>query len=74
MPSWRVATLEDEELFLPDPEVQDVGPPELEQIEGLSIRMTQAMNHYQWEGCQCFVCGMTDHFARDYPHHETFHA
>ena len=45
----RIATLKDEELFLPDPEVQDAEPPELDQIEGLSVRMTQAMNHYQWE-------------------------
>ena len=50
-PIGRVATLEDEELFLPDPEVQDVEPPELDQIEGFSIRMTQDMNHYQWEEC-----------------------
>ena len=72
MPMGRIATLEDEELFLPNPEVQDVEPPEFDQIEGLSVRMTQAMNHYQWEECQCFVCGAMDHFARDCPHHETF--
>ena len=46
-PMGRVATLEDEELFPPDPKVQDAEPHELDQIEGLSIRMTQAMNHYQ---------------------------
>ena len=50
-PVGRVATLEGEELFLPDPEVQNIEPPELDQIEGLSIRMSQAMNHYQWEKC-----------------------
>ena len=72
MPVGRVATLEDEELFLPDPEVQDIEPPELDQIKGLSIRMTQVMNHYQWEECRCFVCGATDHFARDCPHRKTF--
>ena len=33
-PTGRVATLEDEELFPPDPEVQDVEPPKFDQIEG----------------------------------------
>ena len=46
-PAERVATLEDEELFLPDPEIWDMEPPEIDQIEGLSVRMSQAMNHYQ---------------------------
>ena len=41
-------------------------------IEGLSLRMTQAMSHYQWEERHCFVCGVTDHFARDCPHRESF--
>ena len=48
-PGGRVATLEDEELFLPDPKVWDVEPPGFDQVEGLSVRMTQAMNHYQQE-------------------------
>ena len=43
----RVATLEDEGLFPPDPEVRDIEPPEFDQIEGLSVRMTHTMNHYQ---------------------------
>ena len=46
-PTGRVATLEDEELFLSDPEAWDVEPAKVDQIEGLSVRMTQAMNHYQ---------------------------
>ena len=74
MPAGRVATLEDEVLFLPDPEVRDVEPPEFDQIEGLSVRMTQATNHYQWEECHPSVCGAMDHFAKDCPHHETFRA
>ena len=48
----RVATLRDEELFPPDPEIPgtealDAELPEFNQIEGLSLQMTQAMNHYQ---------------------------
>ena len=70
MPTGRVATLEDEELCPPDPEVQDTEPPECDQIEGLSVRMTQAMNHFQWEECWCFVCCVMDHFTRYCPHCE----
>ena len=73
-PVGRVATLEDEELFPPDPEARDVEPPKIDQIEGLSVRMTQAMNHYQREECCCFVCSVMDHFALDCPHHKTFRA
>ena len=56
----RVATLEDEELFPPDPEIQgveapDAELPEFDQIEGLNMRITQAMNHYQQEEQRCFM-------------------
>ena len=74
LPVGWVATLEDEELFPPDPKVPDVEPPEFDQIEGLCVRMTQAMNKFQWEEHRCFVCSATDHFVRDCPHHKTFHA
>ena len=37
------------------------------------LRMTQVMNHYQWEQHCHFMCRATDHFARDCPHEETFH-
>ena len=60
----QIVVLEEEELLLLDSEAL-----KLDQIEGLSLRMTQAMNHY----C-CFVHGATDHFLRDCPHWETFHA
>ena len=73
-PVGWVATLEDEGLFPPDPKAQDSEPPEFNQIEGLSVRMTQAMNHFQWEEHRCFVCCMMDHFTRDCPHHKTFGA
>ena len=56
---------EEEELLPPDPESPDSEASEFNQVEGLSLRMTQAMNHYQWEEHHCFVCGVTDHFARE---------
>ena len=70
-PRGRVATLAKEELLLPDPEPLDPGVPKLDVIEGLSLRMTQAMNHYQREVCQCFVCAVTDHFAWNCPHRDS---
>ena len=73
-PAGWVAMLEEEELLLSDPELPDSEVPEPDIIEGLSLRMTQAMNHYQREEHHCFICGVTDHFSRDCPHQETFHA
>ena len=69
----QVATLGDQELLPPDPDSHDSKAPESDIVEGLSLRMTQVMNHYQREEHCCFVCGATDHFARDCPHQETFH-
>ena len=66
--------LAEEELLPPDPKPLDLGVPEPDITEGLSLRMTQAMNHYQCEECHCFVCGATDHFAQDCLHWEFFHA
>ena len=72
----RVAMLGEEELLPPDPELPDpdseAHKPDV--IEGLSLRMTQAMNHYQREGCCCFMCRVTDHFMRDCPYREMFRA
>ena len=50
-PAGKVTTHEDEELFPPDPEIRsmeapDAGLLEFDQIEGLNMQMTQAMNHY----------------------------
>ena len=70
-PEGWVATLAEEELLPPDPELPDSEAFEPDGIKGLSLRMTQVMNHYQREECRCFVCGATDHFARDCPHRET---
>ena len=67
-PAGWVATHAEEDLLLPDPEPLDPGVPELDIIEGLSLRMTHAINHYQHEEHRCFVCGATNHFTRDCPH------
>ena len=64
--------LAEKELLPPDPEPPDSEVPEPDVIEGLSLRMTQAMN--QWEECHCFMCRATDHLAWDCPHGEAFHA
>ena len=64
--------LAEKELLLPDPEPPDTEAPEPDIIEGLSLRMTQVMNHYQREEHCCFMCRATDHFAQDCPHREAF--
>ena len=71
-PNRRVATLEEEELFLPDLESHKLEMPKFDQIEGLSMCMTQAMDHFQCKEHKCFVCGESDHFVRDCLHQETF--
>ena len=67
-PTGWVATLAEEELLPPDPEPLDPRALEPDIIKGLSLRMTQAMNHYQCEEHRCFVCGATDHFTWDCLH------
>ena len=71
-PAGQVAMLPEEELLPPDPEPPDSEAPEPDIIEGLSLRMTQVMNHYQWEECLCFMCRATDHFTWDCPYREAF--
>ena len=72
MPIGRVAVLKDEDLFPPNPESLTGEPLRLDQLEGLSLHMTQAMSHFQCEEHWCFVCGVTSHFARDCLHQDTF--
>ena len=60
------------DLFPPDPDPVESIPPEPDHIEGLSLRMTQAMNHYRKQERRCFMCGDTGHFMRNCPHHEAF--
>ena len=45
-PVGHTATVE-ADLFPPDPDLMESAPPKPDHIEGLSLRMTQAMNHYQ---------------------------
>ena len=61
------------ELLLPDPKLLDSGEPELDITKGLSLRMMQAIIHYQWEEPCCFVYGVTNHFTWDCLHREAFH-
>ena len=68
-----MGTLAEEELLSPDPEPLDPRVLEPNMIEGLSLRITQAMNHYLQEEHYCFVCGVTDHFAWDCSHRKSFH-
>ena len=70
-PIGHAATVE-ADLFPPDPETVESAPPEPDHIEGLSLRMTQAMNHCQKQECHCFMCRDTGHFTRDCPHCEAF--
>ena len=58
------ATVESD-LLLPDPDPVENAPPKLDHIEGLSLRMTQAMNHYQRQEHKCFVWGDSGHLTRE---------
>ena len=70
-PVGRTATVEPD-LLPPDPDPVENVPPEPDYIEGLSLQMTQAMNHYQRQEHKFLVCGDSRHFARECPHCEAF--
>ena len=55
----HVATVE-ADLFPPDPEPVESAPPKPDHIEGLSLRMTQAMNHYQKQNIDVSCAGTQD--------------
>ena len=71
-PAGRVAALVEEGVALADPASREGSESEVEAVDGLNMRLAQAMNHYQREERKCFVCGSPGHFARDCPHHDAF--
>ena len=66
-PIGCAATVE-ADLFPPDPELVESTPPKLDHIEGLSLRMTQAMNHYQKQECTDVSCVGTQDTSRGIVH------
>ena len=56
------------DLFPPDPDLVKRAPPEPDHIEGLSLRMTQAMNHYQKQEHQMLSCTGTQDTSRGIVH------
>ena len=71
-PAGRVAALEEEGLTSTDPVSGEDSESEVEAVDGLNMRLAQAMSHYQREEQKCFVCGSPGHFARDCPHRMLF--
>ena len=54
---WDTWATVEPDLLPPDPDPVENALPEPDYIEGLSMRMTQAMNYYQKQEHKCFVCG-----------------
>ena len=67
-----MAALQKEGVASADPTSGEDSKSEVEAVDGLNVRLAQAMNHYQREEQKCFICGSPGHFARDCPHHNAF--
>ena len=72
VPAGRVAALKEEGLASTDPVSREDSKSEVEAVDGLNVRLAQAMSCYQREERKCFMCGSPGHFARDCPHHDAF--
>ena len=73
-PVNRVATVGEGGDFLPpNPEEQEPELPGDDPLDGLSTRMTQAKNQFQWKERHCFICGQAGHFMKECPHKDAFH-
>ena len=72
MLTGRVVALEEEGVVLADPASGEDSESEVEAVDGLNVRLAQAMSCYQREEQKCFMCGSPGHFARDRPHCDAF--
>ena len=63
----RSTTTVEAELFPPDLELVESTPLDPDHLEGLILRMTQAMNHFQREQQHCFMCGDSNPFMQECP-------
>ena len=73
VPMGRMAALEEEGVVSADPTSGEDSESEVETVDGLNIRLAQAiMSYYQREERKCFMCGSPGHFARDCPHCDAF--
>ena len=68
----RVVALEEEGVASANPTSGEEFGSEVEAMDGINVRLTQAMSHYQREEWKCSVCGSPGHFAKDCPHCNAF--
>ena len=72
LPAGRVAALEEEWVASTNPVSGEDSESEVEAVDGLNMRLAQAMSRYQREERKCFVCWSPGHFVRDCPHCDVF--